>query len=650
MRASDLPALLIIVALASNAHAQEPRRRPGPQPERPPTPLPQTAPARRPVVVVPLEPRRRPGADEVPNAAAPEGPATAASSPADAASHRRPDPPEDSRSGSPLTGPRTPFQPNQRSGLKAVAKPAGDATYRKLLVPDRWQLTRQLGLTDFPLYDPYNQNTLKADRPLHGEWFFSVNAISDTVVEPRRVPTPVGAQAEQGGGQLDVIGDGEQVVFAQTVILPLIYLKGDTTFRPPDWEFHFTPAIQFNHVDVEQARALRIDPRDGTERNDHHVAVQELFVDRHLRNVSERFDFDSLRVGIQPFTADFRGFLFQDLQMGVRLFGTRQNNRWQYNLAWFRRIEKDTNSLLNDVGEPLRKDDVFVANVYRQDFPVLGHTSQLVVLHNRNREGDQGRHYNTNGFIERPASLGREVPRNYDVTYVGYNGDGHFGRFNLTSSATFVFGDQDQGVLYPGPVDVRAFFAAAEASIDFNWRRFRLSALYASADDDPFDDMETGYDAVFENPLFAGGADTNYWTRQSVPLIGGGIVGISGRNGQLNALRSSLAEGQSNFANPGTVLLGAGLDLDLSSQLRVSFNANQLWFANSAVVEVYRNQGGIDEEIGIDLSVATIWRPFATQNVILRGSAAALLPGKGFEQLYGDETGYSVLVNLIVNY
>ena len=44
-------------------------------------------------------------------------------------------------------------------------------------------------------------------------------------------------------------------------------------------------------------------------------------------------DFDSLRIGIQPFSSDFRGFLFQDNQLGVRLFGTRDNNRWQYNLA-----------------------------------------------------------------------------------------------------------------------------------------------------------------------------------------------------------------------------------------------------------------------------------------------------------------------------
>ena len=272
-----------------------------------------------------------------------------------------------------------------------------------------------------------------------------------------------------------------QIVFAQSLIVPLIYLKGDTTFRPPDWEFHFTPAFQFNRVEVEQIRALRIDPRKGTDREDDHFAVQELFADYHIRNVSERYDFDSIRVGIQPITVDFRGFLFQDLQLGIRLFGTRDNNLWQYNLAWFRRLEKDTNSLLNDLGQPLREDDVFIANLYRQDFPVLGHTSQVVLVHNRNREGDEGTHFNANGFIERPASLGRETLRNYDVTYVGFNGDGHFGRFNLSSSAYFAFGDQDQGVLFPGEVDIRAFFLAAAIFTALGLFAGRPSALYGAA-------------------------------------------------------------------------------------------------------------------------------------------------------------------------
>ncbi|MFN9968721.1 MAG: hypothetical protein ACK58T_02375, partial [Phycisphaerae bacterium] len=139
-------------------------------------------------------------------------------------------------------------------------------------------------------------------------------------------------------------------------------------------------------------------PALGTRRTDGFTGMQEAFVDYHLRNVSDRYDFDSIRVGIQPFSTDFRGFLFPDNQLGVRLFGNRFNNRVQYNLAYFRRIEKDTNSGLNDIATPLREDDIAIANLFVQDFPVLGHTSQVTYVANRNREGDE-QYYDNNGFL-----------------------------------------------------------------------------------------------------------------------------------------------------------------------------------------------------------------------------------------------------------
>ena len=184
--------------------------------------------------------------------------------------------------------------------------------------------------------------------------------------------------------------------------------------------------------------------------------------------------------------------------------------------------------------------------------------------------------------------------------------------------------------------------------------RFRLSGLYASGDGNPYDDKETGFDAVFENPVFAG-ADTSYWIRQTIPFAGGGrAVAINGRNGVLNSLRSSKEQGQSNFNNPGTLLAGAGVDFDLTPQVRVSGNANHLWFQNTAVLQALRNEGSIPKAIGWDLSAAATWRPKATQNIVLRLSAAALLPGAGFRDLFANEgrhrNYYSILANAIVTY
>jgi len=523
-------------------------------------------------------------------------------------------------------------------------------------VPDRWRIVEAIGITT-NLWDPYNgHNPLKGDFPVWGkDWFYSMIGVSDTIIEPRRFPIPVGNSTSTRSGSLDTIGAGETVILASNLILENVIYKGDTVFRPPDWEFRFTPVFNINEVHADEKGILNVDPdkggSSGRKRRDYFVGVQALFVDKHLRNVSDRYDFDSLRVGIQPFSSDFRGFLFQDSQFGVRLFGTRNNNIFQYNLAWFRRLEKDTNSGLNDLTQPIREDDVYIANVYWQDFPSLGFISQATVIHNVNREKGKVE-FDKNGFIARPSSLFEErFARNYEVTYLGYSGDGHFGRFNLSTSTYFAIGNQTSTRLRSTDEDIKAFFFAAEGSMDFDWFRPKLSILFASGDDDPFDRTAKGFDAIFENPQFAGG-DTSFIIRQNVPFIGGGGVALMGRNGILPSLRSSKEQGQSNFINPGIQMIGIGADADLLPQLRLSFNWNYFRFDKTEVLEALRQQGNIDKELGHDVSMSLIWRPFMSQNLVVRLSAAGLIGGEGFDDLYGNEAEmpYSLLANIVLMY
>ncbi|MBA4163943.1 MAG: hypothetical protein C0510_04825 [Erythrobacter sp.] len=531
-------------------------------------------------------------------------------------------------------------------------------------VPDRWRLIESLGLVKERWWDPYNQNTYKGDRPINPDkvpwlpikghdWFFVANIVSDTVFEPRSFPIPVGVQTTEDPGRTDVFGNDFSTVLSQTVVVGAALLKGSTAFKPPDVEYRVTLALNVNYVDVPERRVLFVEPSKPSHRLDHFVGVQEAFFDYHFRNVSTRYDFDSVRIGIQPFQSDFRGFLFNDQQLGLRFFGTRDNNRFQYNLAAFWRLEKDTNSGLNAVTQRPRDDWLFVANLYRQDFLIPALTSQVTIAYNRNREGDEI-HLDDNGFPVRPALLGNLRGRDYDVVYLGYNADGRIGRINLTASAYAALGE-DRGSFFTGEkADIRAYFGAAELSYDKDWMRFRLSGAYASGDGDPFDGKEGGYDAVFENPVFAG-ADTSYWIRQTIPFAGGGrAVSVNGRNGILNSLRSSKEQGQSNFNNPGLILTGAGADFDLTPQLRVSANANHLWFENTATLETLRNEGSIPKDIGWDLSAAAIWRPKATQNIVFRLSAAALVSGDGFRDLFdslgGGSTYYSILANAILTY
>jgi hypothetical protein len=535
-----------------------------------------------------------------------------------------------------------------------VAPPLATLPRESVPVPDRWRIMQALDFK-FPFYDPYNQNVLKGDLPvLQGiapDIFFTLGLISDTTLEVRGVPTPVGAQTTGQAGRLNIYGDIDQSTFVENLIVSLGLVQGNTTFKPPDYELRVVPVFNYNRTRVEEERALRIDPRRGVERSDKFVGMQELFIDKHLRNVSERYDFDSLRLGIQPLQLDFRGFLFQDNALALRLFGNRDNNKWQYNLGWARRIEKDTNSGLNDLSQDLRDDDVFFFNVYRQDFPRLGFTSQLVVVHNENRE-EAADYYDDNGFLVRPAVIGDVRPHDYRVSYLGYNGDGHLGRYGLTASAYLALGEDERHPLAQRAQDIQAFFTAAELSRDFDWIRVRGNFLYASGDKDPFNDTAGGFDAILENPQFAG-ADTSFFIRQAVPLVGGGGVALSGRNGVLPSLRSSKDKGQSNFVNPGLTLLGVGADFDVLPTLRLLGNLSYLRFNETEVLGVLRNQAPPDKELGIDISAGLQYRPLYSQNIVITASFAALLPGKGLDELYADNKTlplYSGLLNVILAY
>lgn len=529
----------------------------------------------------------------------------------------------------------------------------------QLPVPDRWRLIETLGVVKERWFDPYHQNTYKGDRaidrskvkwlPIKGDdWFFVANAVSDTVFEPRTFPIPVGVQTTERPGSLDVFGKDRSFVFAQTFIAGAALIKGSTAFKPPDLEYRVTLAYQANYVDVPERRVLDVRPSKASHRYDSFLGVQELFVDKHLGNTSDRYDFYSIRLGIQPFQSDFRGFLFNDSQLGIRLFGNRDNNRFQYNLAAFWRLEKDTNSGLNDITQSPRSDFIFTGNLYRQDFPVVGLTSQVSVTYNMNREKNDVQ-IDHNGFPVRPALLGDLRGREYDVVYLGYSADGRIGRINVTASFYAALGEDRNSFFTSKKAEIRAGFGAVELSYDHDWMRFRLSGLYATGDGDPYNNTEGGFDAIFENPIF-GGADTSYWIRQTIPFAGGGrVISINGRNGILNSLRSSKEEGQSNFNNPGTVFIGAGADFDLTPEFRVSTNFNHLWFENTSSLQALRTEGSIPKDIGFDLSVATIWRPKATQNIVGRLSGAVLLPGKGFKDLFDNKQKNDAYVSILAN-
>ena len=146
-------------------------------------------------------------------------------------------------------------------------------------VPDRWRIIEAAGVST-NLWDPYNgHNPLKGDIPMWGEdWFYSIIAISDTIIEPRRFPLPVGGATTLRSGSLDTIGRGETTIFATNLILENVIYKGDTIFKPPDWEFRFTPVFNINQVHADEKGILNVDPdRSSEKRRDTFCGIHAVF-------------------------------------------------------------------------------------------------------------------------------------------------------------------------------------------------------------------------------------------------------------------------------------------------------------------------------------------------------------------------------------
>ena len=501
--------------------------------------------------------------------------------------------------------------------------------------------------------DPYNKNLLKGDYPIRGQDTFLVfTGISDTLAESRTLPTPSGVSAAEPGS-IGFFGRDNQSLFAENVELSFDVFQGLTAFQPVRQRIKATLIANFNRVHVAEEGIVKPDVREGTVRNDGHLALQELFYERKLKDLSTNYDFVSVRVGSQPFNSDFRGFIFTDTNLGVRAFGNYASNRYQYNLAFFDRLEKDTNSGLNTINE-LRGQKVLIANAYAQDFLVKGYTQELSIHYLRD---DASFRYDRNGVLVRPAPIGVFTPHSIGAVYLGEAGLGHVGRINVDHAAYFVFGHDslnplagpDPQLRGPTGVKIRAGMAALEVSVDRDWYRPRLGFFYATGDSDPRDRTARGFDAIFEAPSFAGGG-FSFFNRLGIKLAGTGVSLVE-RGSLLPDLRSSKDEGQPNYVNPGVQIVTAGVDVDVTPRLKSIFTANYIRLGTTAPIEALLFQGDIHRSLGTDVSLGLRWRPFLNQNVVIVGGVAGFKPGAGFKDIY--ERGkmlYHVFTNAILTF
>jgi len=520
----------------------------------------------------------------------------------------------------------------QAAGQTAVAQPAKKKepvtvpevtapTGEFQAEPNRWQFhwptyQRYEGNARIPWVigaplDPYNQNSAKGDFPIGNSQslFANVNLQLNSTVNPRQV----------SGGQP---ASTSQFFYNDNFVGGLEIFRGDTVFQPKSWAVRGTVVGNLNGVSTNNPA------------NNQTYGVEEAFAEKRLAVLSPSFDFVSIRGGMQNFNSDFRGYLFVDNQLGVRLFGNAGANRYQYNVVYFNMRQRDPNSQLHRIQDN-RNQDVFIANWYAQDFAVPGYTAMF------------------NFHLNRDSQTSPTQTGTLQVAYVGFHGDGTWGPWAVSHAFYEAFGKDDDNAIQHrltgrvAPIDINAQMAALEISRDADWLRYRGSLFYASGDDGSDPTKGTGFDSITDNPNLAGG-QFMFWTQQATkaPIVGL----VSQKFSLLPNLRDKFTQ-RANFVNPGLVLVNGGVDLRVAPQLKLVTNVSYLKFADAAILQKLANNKGFeDNTIGLDISAGAKYRPFTNENMFVVLGFSTLMPKGGFATAVGSGALYSFVTAIQLAY
>ena len=557
-------------------------------------------------------------------------------------------PPPENPPATPPVRAGVPARPERVPESTVIAIPADEKVF--VPIPDRWNIgmpdwDRYGARGDYPYvgghwWDPYNRNKLKGDYPVLGQrTFFAFTGVSDTLLEGRNLPVPVAPSSKRPLSE-PFFGRGDQYLPVAVFRTSFDLFRGDTAFRPVDWRVRVQPAISVNYVRTRETAAVNADVRQGTTRLDSHVGLQEAFVEKKLFDVNSRYDFVSIRAGIQELSTDFRGFVAVVEQPGVRVFGTLASSRIEFNAAAFDFLEKDTNSGFNELHR--RRQQLGVANVYIQDFLTPGYTMEFSYHYTLDRGGTR---YDTNGFFVRPAPIGLIKPHEVRASYFGWASNGHIGRLNVSHAVYEAIGTDEFNPIEARAVAINAQMGALELSVDKDWLRFKGSFFWASGDDDINDGKAHGFDSVLDVPVFAGGS-FSVWNRQGLRLVQTG-TGLISPFSLLPDLRTNKDEGQQNFVNPGVFIVQGGVDAELTPKLRAFTTVSGLRFHHTAPLEAVLFQSPVRQNIGVDFGGGLQYRPPLSENVVVSAGASALRLAQGLRDIYSPRRYFvSIVANL----
>ena len=305
---------------------------------------------------------------------------------------------------------------------KQVPPPEALLPRETIPVPDRWRLTDSSALSRTAGTTPTTRT--------HSRAIGRCSARTGSFAQPRvrhgargaQVPTPIGAQSTRSAAVERPVRPQQAVAFvAEFHRSGCSLIKGDTAFKPPEIEFRFVPGDQLQLARTSARCACSTSIRAGARRaTTTSSACRKPSSTTTYSNVSERYDFDSSASASSRSRRISAASCSGQPARRAPVRQPRQQPLAVQPRRAFRRLEKDTNSGLNEVGKPLRDDDVFIANLYRQDFArSRASRSQVTVVYNGNRESATSSTTTTTASRCARRCSATCVPHDYDVVYLG---------------------------------------------------------------------------------------------------------------------------------------------------------------------------------------------------------------------------------------
>lgn len=400
-----------------------------------------------------------------------------------------------------------------------------------------------------------------------------------------------------------------------------------------EWRARVALAAARQIDEVGELGVISPDLGEGDDRGEGAFGVEEAWFEHGLSPRDAQTHW-SVRVGVLPLRTDFRGFVYDDSNLGA-LFSGANSERWSWKLALFDRRDRDTETGLLELDEE-RDQLVAVASLRRDDWlPFVGDREGYATEFSLHWSLDtRDEHVDEDGFSVAPPPFGAAQSGDVESIYLGWAGEGRLSEHWDVSHALYqVYGSDEANPIAAKEVDIDARLAAIELGTHFGGIRVSFSALHASGDSDANDKKGGGFDAILDAPRFAG-AGSSFWARHAWRLVG---TKLKSDWSPLPDLSPSQNEGHQGFVNPGLDLLGASAAWTPNESLRASAGLSWLNFDDTDSLETLLQIDSVEREIGWELWTGAEWRPTRQVNARVELGASVLLPGGGIERVFGDD-------------